>query len=178
MAIASVKVMVNDRLPYTAPLAFDVIIERTRVQMCYLMQSQTAKSDADVELESNYRALENMLFAAMVAYQLVKSKVVQNMAGDGTNAGTAAKTLKRGKADVTEAEFIVVKASDGALIQMETSVFLKDLLMEICTMGRSMGYSVPWCSLPMDQIPAFIVGEDFPNCSPNYMDVLFNGPIG
>lgn len=178
MAIASVKVMVNDRLPYTTPGSFDLVIERTRVQMCYLMQSQTGKPDADVEAEANYKALENMLFAAMVAYQLVKSKVIQNMAGDGTTGGTAAKTLKKGKADVTEAEFVVVKASDGALIQMETSKFLEDLLLEICTWGRSMGYAVPWCSLPMDQIPPFIVGDDFPSCLPNPMDVLFNGPIG
>lgn len=178
MAIASVKIMVNDRLPYTAPNSFDVVIERTRVQMTYLMQSQTGKSDGDVEPEASYRALENILFAAMVSYQLVKSKVILNMAGDGTTAGTAAKTLKRAKADVTEAEFIVVKSEDGALIQMRTDLFLEQMLMEICTLGRTLNYNVPWCSLPMDQIPAFIVGEDYPTTLPDPMEILFNGPIG
>lgn len=178
MPIGSVKEMVNDRLPYTAPSSFDAVIERTRIQMAYLMQSQTGKSDADVETESNYKALENMLFAAMVSYQMVKFKAIESVAGNGTTAGTAAKTLKKAKADVTEAEFVVVKASDGAMIQIETSVFLENLLMEICTMGRTMSYTVPWCNIPLDEIPPFIVGADFPDISPDPIDVLFNGPIG
>jgi hypothetical protein len=177
MAIPSVKIMVNDRLPYTAPSSFDVVIERIRVQMTYLMQGQTKKADVDVEVEANYRALENMLFASMVSYQLVKSKVVLNMAGDGTTAGTAAKTLKRAKADVTEAEFIIVKADDGAVIQMRTDLFLEQLLMEICTTGRTLGYSVPWCNIPLDEIPAFIVGADYP-CAPLPSSGFLNGTIG
>lgn len=180
MAIASVKTMVNDRLPYTTPGTFDQVIERTRIQMCYLMQNQTLKADGDVEPEANYKALENMLFAAMTSFQLVKSKVIMNMAGDGVSAGTAAKTLKKAKADVTEAEFVVVKADDGALIQMPTEKFLSNLLFEICTMGRTLNYSVPWCSIKLDQIPPFIMADDYPDdCPDDIVDRLLNGtPIG
>jgi hypothetical protein len=177
MAIPTVREMVTDRLPYLTPGSNDVQVERMRIKMVYLMQSQTGKSDADVEPEANYKAIENILFADMVSYQLVKTKAIQTMAGDGSAAGGGAKILKRAKADVTEAEFIVTKAEDGSLIQMSTTTFLADLLKEICSTGNSIGYTVPWCTCEPDIIPAFIVGEDFPKdyCPPD----IFNGnPIG
>lgn len=162
MAIASVHDMVNERLPYTANVSYDDQIEATRIQMCYLMQNQTEKDDSEVEIEADYKPLENILFSMMVSYQMIQSKILQTMAGDGTLAGTAAKTLKRAKADVVEAEFIIVKAEDGALIQMKMSDYLPMLLNEICATARVLNYACPWCRLLMDKIPAFIVSEEPP----------------
>lgn len=178
MAIASVKQMVNDRLPYTTPTAFDVVIERTRVQMTYLLQEQTEKSNADVEAEANYTALQNMLFAAMVSFQMVKSKVMLTMAGDGTT-GPQNKILKKAKADVVEAEFMTVKSADGSLIQMETTKFLEILLQEVCSLSGQLNYYLAWCGQELDVIPAFIVGDDYPPQTIDWDEALFGGqPIG
>lgn len=180
MAIASVKEMVNERLPFTTPNSYDTPIEKIRVQMTYIMQNQTLKTDIDVETEINYRPLENILFSLMVCYQFIKIKALQTMAGDGVNPGTAAKTLKRAKADVTEAEFTVVKAADGALIQVPTVDLMKDLLVEICSTAQILKYNCPWCQLALDEIPAFIIGEDYPGPPPSagFNNLLNGQPIG
>lgn len=177
MAIASVKVMVNDRLPFTAPSANDVIIERFRVQMTYLMQSQSLKDDLTVEVEAGYSALQNILFASMVCYEMISKEIMLTVAGNGTTAGTAAKTLKTAKADVVETEFQIVKASDGALLQMSSDLFLAKLLREICSMAQSIGWNCPFCSYPITIDTPFIVGEDFPPI-PADIDAIFNGKIG
>lgn len=164
-------------MPFTEPSTNDTLIERMRVKMTYLMQNQTGKADNQVEPEANYKPLENILFADMVCYQLVKTKAIQNMAGNGTTAG-GTKILKRAKADVTEAEFVITKAEDGSLIQIDTTTFLKDLLAEICAEAQVLNYNVPWCTCPPDVIPAFIVGEDYPAPLPD-SDTIFNEqPIG
>lgn len=179
MALSSVKEMVKDRLPFTNNVSFDAVIERVRIQMCYIMQNQTQKSDLEVEAEANYRGVENIMFSLMVAYQLVKSKAVQTMGGDGSSTSSGgAKILKKAKADVTEAEFIISKAEDGSLIQIPAEKFLMDLLNEMCTFARSLNYIIPWCNMPLDVIPAFIVGADFP-CEPRTIDQVLDGdPVG
>ena len=177
MAIATVLVMVHQRLPFTEPAANDTIIESIRVQMTYLMQNQTLKIDAEVEAELNYKPLQNMLFAAMTSYQMVKNKVILTMAGNGTTITGGAKILNKAKADVTEASFEVTKAIDGALLQMSTEDFLNKLLMEICAMAQTLGYNCPWCIPITNVIPPFIIGEDYPpvlDC-PDYLNGL---PIG
>lgn len=164
MAIGSVNQMVHDRLPFTSPAGNDAIIERWRVQMCYLMQDQTQKSDAAVETEIGYKALENMLFAGMVAYQLINNKIVLTLAGNGVSGGGGAKILTKGKADVVEAEFTVSKAIDGAMLQMDTETFLDRLCLELSGMAQGMGYRVPFCNcMTTDVRPPFIVVE---NCKP------------
>jgi len=162
--------MVKDRLPYLSDPSNDPIIERQRVMICYLIQSETGKSDAaDVETESNYTAYQNMLIAAMVCYQLLKNKIVLNMAGDGTSgsSGGGSKVLKRAKADVVEAEFQIIKASDGSSFLMASDAFMADLLLEICGMARKLSYSIPWCVCDDPVIPAFVKGSDFPACDLN-----------
>lgn len=173
MAIASVLTMVHQRLPFTAPAANDATIESIRVQMCYLMQSQTLKVDADVELESNYVPLQNMLFAAMVAYQMLNREIILTMGGDGTTVTTISRYLKKAKADVTEAEFGSIPL---ALLE-DPADFISKLLLEICSMAQILKYNCPWCTQVADIIPPFIIGEDYPPayCPPD----IFNGePIG
>lgn len=179
MAIQSVQIMVKNRLAYLT-VAQDTIIDQFRVEACYLLQTESEKADADVETEAGYKPLFNMLFADMVAYWLVKRKVIQNLAGDGTTSGTAAKTLKKAKADVVEAEFVVVKASDGALIQMETTEFLLDLLKDICAKSLALDIFNPLCYDPeaYNVIPAFIKGADYPAGTIDNTDILNGSPLG
>lgn len=175
MAISSVAQMVRDRLPYLVDnVDNNALIERMRVQQTYLMQNSSGKSDVDVELEASYRAIENMLFSMMVTYQLIYTKAMLTMAGNGTSAG-APKILKKAKADVMETEWVVTKASDGTLVQIATSEFLADLLKEICGISHMIGWANPLCPLVADVIPPFIIGADYPpRCS--RIDI-FNGQV-
>ncbi len=178
MAIASVLTMVHQRLPFTSDASNDATIDSIRIQMCYLMQSQTLKDNASVELEASYSPLENMLFAAMTCYQMVLNKTMLNIAGNGTTGSTGgAKILTKAKADVTEAEFTISKAIDGALLQMPTSEYLAALLAEICAMGRNLNYNVIWCNCPLDIIPAFIVTCDYPPSINHHRDIYDGNPI-
>lgn len=156
MAISSVSVMVKDVLPY---LTDDALIERIRVQMTYLLQPQLNKTDLEVEDEANYTAMQNMLFAQMVAYHLLHTKAIETMAGDGTNSGSASKTLKKAKADVVETEFVVTKASDGALIQVETVVLMQQIKSFICSYSGVLKISNPLCYDPKNYhiSPQFVI---------------------
>lgn len=160
MAISTVNQMVKDRAPFLNNATFDQLIERRRLEVVYIMQKQSGKLDADVELESNYTPLQNILFSAMIAWYQVKSKVLQNMGGDGlTGAVGGAKILKKAKADVTEVEYMI---ADKAILAMDTDEFLKELQKEICDLSRSLGWINPICQILIDIIPAFIIGNDFP----------------
>lgn len=160
MAIGTVNQMVKDRAPFLNNTTFDALIERKRIEVAYIMQKQSGKLDADVELESNYTALQNILFAAMIVWYQVKSKVLQNMGGDGvTGAVGGAKVLKKVKADVTEAEWMI---ADKAILSMDTDEYLKELQKEICDVSKVLGWINPICVVFIDIIPAFIIGADFP----------------
>lgn len=183
MAIPSVKQMVLNRLPYLTDItATTTLIEQFRIEATYFLQNQFKVSDADVETEATYKALQNMLFADMVTYWLVERKVIQTQAGDGTSEGSAAKTLKRAKADVTEVEFVTIKAADGALISMTTVDFMSALLRDICSKAKVLGIYHPFCTTTDDYniIPAFRKGCDFPPRFPRKgLNSIFDGtPIG
>lgn len=182
MAIPSVKQMVLNRLPYLVDNGgTTTLIDQFRIEATYFLQNQFKKEDADVENEATYKPLQNMLFADMITYWLIERKVIQTQAGDGTSAGTAAKTLKRAKADVTEVEFVTIKAADGALITMTTVDFMASLLRDICSKAKVLGIYHPFCVRPEDYnvIPAFIKGCDYPPKVSNSIDKLLDGkPIG
>jgi len=76
---------------------------------------------------------------------------VNNFSGgvDSVNntGATGNKILKRAKADVTEAEFMIPKASDGALLNMSTSEICKKLLKEICSISELLKIEHPLCNL-------------------------------
>ena len=172
MAIRAVKDIVHSKLPFLVTTD-DPEIESYRVEMCYLMQTQTEKADVDVEDEVNYKALENMLFASMVSYNMAKDQAVKITGGEAGAAPTT-RVLKKAKADVVETEFQVVKASDGALFTIATEKWFLTILKEICDYSRTLGYENPLCTNTEDLVPdvAFIIGSDFPADAPNPEDFL------
>lgn len=175
MAIGTVNQMVKDRLPYLSDVANDPLIERKRIEVVYIMQNQSGKDDASVELEASYKAVENIVFAAMIAWYLLQNKIMTTMAGTGAAGSVGgAKILSKAKADVTEADFILVKAEDGAMIQMKTTDYLDLIKNDVCSLTRVVGWINPICRAVIDIIPAFIMGADFPsNCESD-----FNWPDG
>lgn len=167
MAIRAVKDIVHSKLPFLLTTD-DPEIESYRVEMAYLLQTQTGKADVDVEAEANYKSLENMLFASMVSYHMAKDHVVK-ITGGIAGAAPSTKVLKKAKADVVETEFQVVKASDGALFTIPTEKWFLAILKEICDYSRTLAYANPLCFSTDELVPdvAFIIGSDFPADAPN-----------
>jgi hypothetical protein len=179
MALQSVDQMVKDMLPYLNNVSFTPVIERNRIVVVYLMQSQTGKNDVEVEAESNYTGIQNILFSKMTVYEMIKSKSIQTLGGDGTTGSSGgSKILKRAKADVTEAEFVVVKSADGSLIQMSVTDYMTLLVTEVCALARSLSYTVYYCTCEADIIPPFIIGCDYPPAPKTIGDILTGLPIG
>lgn len=167
MAVESVKNMVLADLPFLTDAADATKIENYRVQMCWLMQSETGKEDVDVETEGEYSNLENMMFAAMVKFKIAERRVTENMEGNVTDsiaAGAGTKRLKRAKADVAEAEFEGTKASEGQRLQMLTKEWFIACIREICAYSGQLGYSNPLCIRDPEEyfVTPFIKGENFP----------------
>jgi len=178
MPVSSVAQQVRDGLPFLEDAAEDnALIERKRVEMTYLMQDQTGKTAAEVELEAEYSNLENMMFAEMVKYVIAKIRVTENMEGSSAEGGAApgARSLKKAKADVVESEFQIIKASDGSRFQMLTKDWFALCRQQICSYSSVLNYSNPLCfddDGDTANITPFIKGDDFPPNQPN-PDKLF-----
>lgn len=179
MAIQSVNQMVKNRLTFLTGTS-DVIIEQFRVEACYLLQEESEKADVDVETEAGYVPVFNMMFADMIAYWMIARKAIETMAGNGTTTTGGAKVIKKAKADVVEAEFMIVKASDGALIQIDTTQLMVNFLEGVCSKALVLDIFNPLCYDPKlyDTIPAFIKGGDYPTGTIDNTDILDGSPIG
>lgn len=186
MAHESVERMVKDRVPYL-DVAEDhadsanikLLIDRQRVMTTYILQSASGKSDADVFVESSYTPLQNILFAAMVAYYLVKNKIITNLAGTASGSAGGPRVIKRVKADVVETEFMQVKSTDGTILTMETDKYLSELQKEICQLSGAIGWANPLCGKRIhDIIPPFAVGADYPPYPPDpYSGDIWKGEV-
>lgn len=176
MAIRAITDIVKSKLPFLV-VADDPTIESYRIEMCYFLQGQTGKEDIDVEAEANYKALENMLFADMVSYNMGKDQVAK-VTGGVAGAAPTSKILKKAKADVVETEFTIVKSSDGANWSIPTDVWFTSLLKDICDKSRTLGIENPMCFDPSTITPnvPYIIGSDFPKNAPDPYDLL-NGTI-
>ena len=178
MAIRSVTNIVRGKLPFLTD-ADDVTAEAYRVEMCYLLQTETGKTDGEVETEANYKSLENMLFADMVAYNMGQDQVAK-VTGGSNGAAPTNKVLKRAKADVVETEFQIVKSSDGASFAIPTKEWFSSLLKDICDKSRALEISNPMCWKDKEYTPdiSFITGEDFPSTTEDPYDLFNKRTIG
>lgn len=141
MALKAVLELVKNRLPFM-PLdgSCDEKAEDFKLEQYYYLQSYCNISDADVEEDSSYTGLKRMLVADLVAYYLIVREVVKITGGEDGGAATGSKHIKKGKADVVEAEFEYSKASDGNTIAMETKKLVEELRIGICTKAQTIGF--------------------------------------
>ena len=144
MALKPILDLVKNRLPFLSA-SDDVLVNDFITETYYYLQSYLAKPDADVETEASYTGLQRMLIADMTAYDLVKRKAIQTTGGTA-GAAPETKILKRAKADVTEAEFVVTTARDGSLIQISTTDFLATLKEAICHKASALLLTLPLCA--------------------------------
>ncbi len=165
MALPSVREIVKKELPYLVD-ADDPTIDNCIIITQYQLQPYLDIEDADVEDEANYTNRQNILVAYHTAFDMICQKIILNMEGNTQSSIAASnKTLKKAKADVTEVEFQVGKASDGNKLLMESKDLKKNLQKKTCNVASSLEIILPLCDEIFDRSgvveEAFIF---FPTC--------------
>lgn len=145
MALGTINELVKERLPYLTA-DNDSTIASFLTEAFYFFQTDFEKLDADVEDETKYTNLQRSFLADYVAYLLISKKSIETSGGTGGAAGTGT-LLKRAKADVTEAEFMQVKASDGTLIMMSTKDLMHQLKVQLCSKAAKLNISLWLCDI-------------------------------
>lgn len=145
MSVGTIKEITYSRVPWLVSPTDDAKVDTMVIQTMFILQGPLQKSDADVEVESTYTSREKLLTGLYSAYQFVLKKVMENTGGTGGNAPTGNKIVKKAKADVTEVEFEIPKASDGVTVTMSAEQLLIDLKEEICNLAATMNIILPLC---------------------------------
>lgn len=145
MALKSIPELVCSRLPWLSPERdLDKITTVLDTQFV-LLQEWTKKEDAEVDNPNSYTKVQQLLFAELTAYQLLQQKAAANVGGTDGAAPAVNKVLTKTKADVVEAEFTIVKASDGGSLTMNASALLGEIKTAACNIARQLGYRLPLC---------------------------------
>lgn len=154
MSLPNIKIMVKQNLPFMPigttivpgiGLTVDEKIDNIIIEQYYYLQSFTKKSDTDVEDETKYSNMQKMLIAQLVSYYFVSDGALQNVAGSAGSAGTAGKRIKKGKADVVEAEFDYGKSTDGTFLGGTTESFAMKFGQKACEYAAILKYKLPLC---------------------------------
>ena len=144
----TIKDIIQNRLPFVdfTNTVIDTRFDKIIMEVQYTLQIPLQKEDTDVEIELNYTQREIILIGVYSAYLALFRKSITTLAGDSeTSEQASAKTLKKAKADVVEAEFQVSKASDGSNIQLDTNTLLALLKEEICDTAALLGIKLVIC---------------------------------
>jgi len=157
----AIKDIIQNRLPFVdfTDTTVDTRLDKIIMEIQYTLQKPLQKEDADVEDESKYSQQEIILIGVYSAYLGLFRKAIITVAGDSeTSEQASSKTLKKAKADVVEAEFQVIKASDGSTIQIDSEKLLALLKEEICDTAALLGISLVICNTCSGKPPlSFIV---------------------
>lgn len=85
MALQSVEDLVRGWLPWLPPAGvnptIDTQITNYKINTYYFLQPYLGIADADVETDAIYTGIKRLLVAAIVAYDLLNNKTLENMSG-------------------------------------------------------------------------------------------------
>ncbi|WP_338761822.1 hypothetical protein WAF17_16345 [Bernardetia sp. ABR2-2B] len=159
----TIKDIIQNRLPFLnySDVTVDARLDKIIMEVQYTLQKPLKKEDVVVEIETTYSQQEIILIGVYVAYLGVLRKAFTTLAGDTeTSEEASAKTLKKAKADVVEAEFHISKASDGSSIQLDTKTLLASLKDEICDTAALLGINLVICNMCNSDLPfAFRINQ-------------------
>lgn len=154
MALQNILTMVKLKLPFLPDgstlipnlgLTVDDKLNSSIFEQYYYLQGFTKLIDADVDTEANYNNLQKMLITELVCYYSISDKALVNVAGTNGASGTAGKRIKKGKADVVEAEFDYGKSSDGTFLGMTTEQLMMKFAQRACEIAALLKYNLPLC---------------------------------
>lgn len=156
MALKTIPELVCSRLPWLSPVNdLDAITTVLDMQFV-LLQAYTKKTDDELDNPSSYTRLEQILFAELTAYYMLLQRVAGTGGGVDGQAPVVNKTLTKTKADVVEAEFTIVKASDGGQLMIKTETLLGEIKSAACSIARELKYRIPLCRAIPTEGTAFI----------------------
>ena len=154
MALQTIRKMVKQNLPFLPDgatvipgidISVDDKIDNIIIEQYYYLQSFTGLSDADVEIETNYTNTQRMLIAQLVSYYGINDETLKNVGGSAGAGSTAGKRIKKGKADVVEAEFDYGKSSDGTFLGATTEQLSNKFAQKACEYATILKYNLPFC---------------------------------
>lgn len=159
MALLPVLGLVKEYLPFLNDGTQDAKIESRITQVQYFLQKYFKIADADIEDQTKYTGLQNILVAKVSAYELLNTKSVELAAGNATTGTTPETTfLKKAQADVVEAEFDQFDIKKSATLAKSSAQLMSDLLTEICSISQTLGVSLPYCQqIVWDTYQPFII---------------------
>ncbi len=133
---------VYNRIPFLVSGSADALIDDFTVDVFSELKSPLEKADDQYLDEDFYTPAEISLAADMVAVNLLTRKILLNQEGDGSDgsAGAAGKVLKRAKAGEAEAEFMLLKGSEGSRLLMEGSALLNTLKQSANRKAHALGF--------------------------------------
>ena len=121
------------------------LVGNIKVEEQYYLQPYTLLNDTDVVDDTKYSNLQLLLVTEMICCEIIKKQTLQNVEGSGGTPGTGAKRIKKGKADVVEAEFDYGKASDGNFLGGTAEELLLQHTRKACEYARMLKYTLPLC---------------------------------
>ncbi len=146
MALKSVLELVKNKLPYLpADTSKDDLINDYKIEQYYFLQPYLNTAAANLENDNHYIGIARLLIVELVVYNMIVNKVLLNMEGSQGAAATGSKKIKKGKADVGEAEFEYANAADGNTLLMKTESLLPQVKQNICHYAATLKISLPMC---------------------------------
>lgn len=146
MPLSDVDTLVKERLSFVPQTGWETKIESYRLQQCYFLEKWSGLvGETEIENPANYTGLKRMLVVELIIYNMIVEKVITTTGGstDTSAPGEGSKRIKKGKADVVEAEFDYAKAEDGTTIAMKTEQLIPELKENICRYSRTIGWAIP-----------------------------------
>ena len=155
MALGEVLALVKEKLPYADDSSFDTVIQSEKLQQYYYLQVYKGLEDSEVETDSNWTGLWRLLVVNLVCYQMIRTKAIQTTGGSFGDTNPDTRKLKKAKADVVEAEFVYIKASDGSLIQMSAEDAMNKFKETICSYAKTLKINLSLCQKTKMNRPIF-----------------------
>lgn len=163
MPLKAVYDMVINRLAFVPQTGWEENIDDFKTEQMYYLD-QFIDITGDIEDEANWTGMNRILLAELTTYQTLIKEIVGVVGGDGSETstpGSGTKMIKKGKADVVEAEFEYSKADDGRTLSVKANQLVGELKQSICRYATSMGIHLPgYCpDEDVDPQPPFIIVE-------------------
>lgn len=147
MALASVLTLVKEELPFLNDGTLDSIINSRILQVQYFLQKYFSIADADVDDETKYTPLQNILVSKITAYGLLTRKAIE-LAGGNSSSSTGPQNtfLKKAQADVVDAEFDQIDIKKSLSLGQSSDQLLSNIQLEICTIAQTLNVLLPYCT--------------------------------
>lgn len=156
--LAPILDLVKEDLTWLSSADDSKIISK-KLQVMYFLQTYLKKTDEEVEEETAWKPRERILIAKVICLELLTRKASTIAGGDSSSEDGAVPDnsfLKKGKADVVEAEFEQLDIRKTATLGIDAASLYDRICKEVCAMAITLNISLPYCEAqPADMFKPF-----------------------